>query len=186
MNHLQERRMALGLSQRQVSAEIRKVDPRYDVGMISRIENGVCYPTQRVMRALETVLQATQSELYAEDELSGFEAIAATEPLPEPTENITRVVKHLRYGPGNSLSRHELCALTGYDDRIVRNKISKAVRLYKYPIINDRTGNGYHLADEDEIDAIEREYWQLKGGGIASIQRSQAFKPILIRAGKKV
>ena len=45
MNKLQERRVFLGLTQPDVSRELRKVDPRMDVGMVSRFERGACLPT---------------------------------------------------------------------------------------------------------------------------------------------
>lgn len=45
MNRLQERRMALGLTQPQVSARLKETEPRADVGMVSRYEKGVCLPT---------------------------------------------------------------------------------------------------------------------------------------------
>ena len=38
MNRLQERRMALGLTQPQVSARLKETEPRADVGMVSRYE----------------------------------------------------------------------------------------------------------------------------------------------------
>lgn len=44
MNKLQERRVFLGLTQPDVSRELRKVDPRMDVGMVSRFERGACLP----------------------------------------------------------------------------------------------------------------------------------------------
>ena len=45
MNRLQERRLALGLTQPQVSARLKEVEARADAGVVSRYENGVCLPT---------------------------------------------------------------------------------------------------------------------------------------------
>ena len=36
MNRLKERRLALGLSQPEVSAKLKEIDPRMDVSMVSR------------------------------------------------------------------------------------------------------------------------------------------------------
>ena len=46
MNRLQETRMLLGLTQPQVPAKPKIVEPRADVGMVSRYEKGVCLHTR--------------------------------------------------------------------------------------------------------------------------------------------
>ena len=46
MNRLQETRMLLGLTQPQVHAKPKIVEPRADVGMVSRYEKGVCLHTR--------------------------------------------------------------------------------------------------------------------------------------------
>lgn len=53
MNRLQERRMALGLTQPQLSARLKETEPRADVGMVSRYEKDVCLPTAPQLAALE-------------------------------------------------------------------------------------------------------------------------------------
>ena len=53
MNRLQERRMALGLTQPQVSARLKETEPRADVGMVSRYEKGVCLPTADQLKDLD-------------------------------------------------------------------------------------------------------------------------------------
>ena len=63
-NRLRERREALGLSQIDVSQRLRAVEPRADVGMVSRYENGVCLPTRPQMDALEQTLEASRLDLY--------------------------------------------------------------------------------------------------------------------------
>lgn len=63
-NRLKERREALGLSQMDVSQRLRAVEPRADVGMVSRYENGVCLPTRPQMEALEQTLEASRMDLY--------------------------------------------------------------------------------------------------------------------------
>lgn len=69
MNRLQERRMALGLTQPQVSARLKETEPRADVGMVSRYEKGVCLPTADQLKALEDVLGASRTELYDSEDL---------------------------------------------------------------------------------------------------------------------
>ncbi len=63
-NRLQERRLALGLTQPQVSEILKHTEPRADVGMVSRYEKGVCLPTTDQLSALEGILQADRLELY--------------------------------------------------------------------------------------------------------------------------
>ena len=63
-NRLQERREALGLSQIDVSQRLRTVEPRADVSMVSRYENGVCLPTLPQMEVLEQTLEACRLDLY--------------------------------------------------------------------------------------------------------------------------
>lgn len=47
MNRLKERRLELGLTQEAVSGILKLADPRMDVSMVSRFENGVCLPRRR-------------------------------------------------------------------------------------------------------------------------------------------
>lgn len=58
MNRLKERRLELGLTQEAVSGILKLADPRMDVSMVSRFENGVCLPTEEVTEALEAALRA--------------------------------------------------------------------------------------------------------------------------------
>lgn len=68
-NRLQERRLALGLTQPQVSARLKEIEPRADVGMVSRYEKGVCLPTREQLEGLEEVLQADRMALYDAEDL---------------------------------------------------------------------------------------------------------------------
>ena len=63
MNKLQERRVFLGLTQPDVSRELRKVDPRMDVGMVSRFERGACLPTAAVLKRLTEVLNSFHPDI---------------------------------------------------------------------------------------------------------------------------
>ena len=63
-NKLRARRETLGLSQIDVSQRLRTVEPRADVGMVSRYECGVCLPTRPQMEALEQTLEASRLDLY--------------------------------------------------------------------------------------------------------------------------
>jgi transcriptional regulator with XRE-family HTH domain len=69
MNHLQEKRLALELTQPQVSARLKEVEPRADVGMVSRYEKGVCLPTGPQLSVLEELYGAARTELYDAEDL---------------------------------------------------------------------------------------------------------------------
>lgn len=69
MNRLQERRLGLGLTQPQVSAKLKEIEPRADVGMVSRYEKGVCLPTPAQLEGLEAVLQADRLTLFDAEDL---------------------------------------------------------------------------------------------------------------------
>lgn len=68
-NRLQERRLALGLTQPQVSARLKEVEARADVGMVSRYEKGVCLPTEAQLKALEELLGENRLALYDPEDL---------------------------------------------------------------------------------------------------------------------
>ena len=79
MNRLQERRMALGLTQPQVPARLKETEPRADVGMVSRYEKGVCLPTPDQLKTLEDVLGASRTELYDAEDLDLLGALPTAE-----------------------------------------------------------------------------------------------------------
>ena len=90
MNRLQERRMALGLTQPQVSARLKETEPRADVGMVSRYEKGVCLPTKDQLAALEDLYGVPRTELFDLEDLDllGLPAVES-----EPTEESEKVDK---------------------------------------------------------------------------------------------
>lgn len=90
MNRLQETRMLLGLTQPQVSANLKSVEPRADVGMVSRYEKGVCLPTKDQLAALEDLYGVPRTELFDLEDLDllGLPAVES-----EPTEESEKVDK---------------------------------------------------------------------------------------------
>lgn len=93
-NRLQKRREALGLSQIDVSQRLRAVEPRADVGMVSRYECGVCLPTRPQMEALEQTLEACRLDLYDPMDLD----LIPLFPVPprEPKHETRRGVRTMR------------------------------------------------------------------------------------------
>lgn len=89
-NRLQERRLALGLNQPQVSAKLKSVEPRADVGMVSRYEKGVCLPTQEQLAVLEELYGLSRTALYVLEDLDLLGVSAAG---CKPTEESENAVK---------------------------------------------------------------------------------------------
>lgn len=83
MNRLQERRLALELTQPQVSAKLKEVEPRADVGMVSRYEKGVCLPTGPQLSILEELYGAARTELYDAEDLDLLGALRSAESAPD-------------------------------------------------------------------------------------------------------
>lgn len=90
MNRLQETRMLLGLTQPQVSAKLKSVEPRVDVGMVSRYEKGVCLPTKDQLAALEDLYGVPRTEIFDLEDLDllGLPAVES-----EPTEESEKADK---------------------------------------------------------------------------------------------
>ncbi|MCI2057231.1 MAG: helix-turn-helix transcriptional regulator [Oscillibacter sp.] len=83
MNRLQERRLALELTQPQVSAKLKEMEPRADVGMVSRYEKGVCLPTAPQLSVLEALYGLPRTELYDLEDLDLLGCAAAELPSQE-------------------------------------------------------------------------------------------------------
>lgn len=87
-NRLQERRLALGLTQPQVSARLKEVEARADVGMVSRYEKGVCLPTEAQLKALEELLGENRLALYDPEDLDLLGVFrAGSEPVTPESED---------------------------------------------------------------------------------------------------
>lgn len=109
-NRLQERRLALGLTQPQVSRRLKQTEPRADVGMVSRYEKGVCLPTADQLSALEDILQASRLELYDEYDLDLVRAVGVPNGQdllgllgePNSAEGDAPVAKNERWHPSHA------------------------------------------------------------------------------------
>lgn len=181
MNNLKARRVELGLSQPQVSALLKKADPRMDVGMVSRFENGVCLPTPEVLVAVEAVLQAPAAELYDDAALAAIhQDKPCLEELPQATQATLDAVP---FGRKNAIARKALCAKLGLPDRKVREHIEQARRA-GHIIINEQTGRGYFRSDD--LDDIEIQYRQDTSRAMSILARRKALRLALKDAGREV
>jgi len=143
MNNLKEAREAMGLTQKELASMIQETDPRIDVGMVSRFENGVCLPTPVVARAFASRLSSSVRDLFSEEGQTYIYDVTASEapiePLPFEVEDL---LNELTEWPR---SRKDLCEALDVDDRKLRLLISEA-RRHGYVIVNH--GSGYYKTDD--------------------------------------
>lgn len=104
-NRLQERRTELGLTQPQVSERLKHIEPRADVGMVSRYEKGVCLPTGAQLAALEELYGVERTNLYNVEDLDLLSILPASAEVgadaekprrAEPPSHIGRIKKCYR------------------------------------------------------------------------------------------
>jgi transcriptional regulator with XRE-family HTH domain len=178
MNGIKERRIELGYTQPEISAYLRKVDARMDVGMVSRFENGVCLPTEKVADALCTILQATKAQLWGEEKTQEMQRKSAEQKAI--VELISRTVP---FGRENAIKRADLSRVLQVDDRKARHYIGIA-RLNGVIIINEQGGDGYFQSDD--VKDIMRQYKQETNRAMTILSRRKAIRNRLKEAGVEV
>lgn len=72
-NNLRTVREAVGMSQVEVVRKMREIDIHFDAPLLSKMENGVCMPTQRQTEKLAEIYGVEPSEIVRV-ELFGFDA----------------------------------------------------------------------------------------------------------------
>ena len=178
MNRIKERRMELGYTQPEISAYLRKVDARMDVGMVSRFENGVCLPTEKVADALCTILQATKAQLWGEGKAEEMQRKSAEQKAI--VELISRTVP---FGRENAIKREDLARVLQVNDRQARHYIGIA-RLNGVIVINDQNGDGYFQTDD--VKDLVQQYKQDTNRAMTILQRRKAIRDRLKTAGVEV
>ena len=178
MNRIKERRQELGYTQPEISTYLKRVDPRMDVGMVSRFENGACLPTEAVADALCTVLQATKAQLWGEEKTQEMQR--ANDEQKAVVELISRTVP---FGRENAIKREELARALQVNDRQARHYIGIA-RLNGVIIANDQDGGGYFQTDK--IEDIVKQYKQETSRAMTILSRRKAIRERLKEAGVEV
>ena len=182
MNRLQERRLSLGLSQPEVSAKLKEIDPRMDVGMVSRFERGACLPTLPVLEALETILQASRTELFGEDELGAIpesDAVGGASASPM-TVALASVIP---FGRRNAIPRKTLAEKLGISDRQMRKAVEDA-RNEGLIILCECNGRGYYQSSD--LNEIHVQYIQDTNRAMAILNRRRPMRELLKAAGRSV
>ena len=65
-----------------------------------------------------------------------------------------KIINFIPYGKENAVSRYELTHFTGWNDRKVRRKISKARK--EYVILSLENGSGYYQPTADDYPELRR------------------------------
>lgn len=174
MNRIKERRMELGYTQPEISAYLKRVDPRMDVGMVSRFENGACLPTEKVTDALCIILQATKAQLWGEEKAEEMQRKSAEQKAI--VELISRTVP---FGRENAIKREELARVLQVNDRQARHYIGIA-RLNGVIVINDQNGDGYFQTDK--FEDVVQEYKREKRRVLSIVERMRPLRRVLMDA----
>lgn len=182
MNRLQERRLALGLSQPDVSAKLKEIDPRMDVGMVSRFERGACLPTLPVLEGLEAILQASRAELFGADELGAIPEIEGAGGVSASPMTVT-LAGAIPFGRRNAISRTALAKKLGMSDRQMRKAIEDA-RSEGLIILCECNGRGYYQSDD--LNEIHIQYIQDTNRAMAILKRRKPMRELLKAAGRSV
>ncbi len=142
-NNIKAAREALGLGQKELAALAREIEPRIDVGMISRFENGVCLPTPIVAERLASALGVSSRDLFSPE---GQEYLLNIRDADEPVEGLPFVLEDLMNELGSTpRTRRELCVALDISDRRLRKRIAEAREL-GYCIVNQ--GDGYFIPED--------------------------------------
>lgn len=128
---LKEYRTANKLTVRKLTEELKTVDPRFTMAMVSNMENGVVEPPERVKAWL-----------------AGKQIAMNEDPLTEEEDIVIRCLTgHFKDKP---MEREELKYWTGLSDRIMRKAI-EGLRNRGYWILND--GYGYYITfNKDDLE----------------------------------
>ena len=182
MNNIRDLRLSLGMTQPQLAALLREADRRIDTGMVSRFETGVCYPTEPVLCALESALQAHRGDIYSEAPVFTSDDPAGSDAILDASAPVQTLVKLLgdRKHP---MTRAELARRMGMSDRTMRKTIQQA-RMCGYLILNDQDGRGYYLGSDTRD--MERQYRQDTSRALSVLKRRKPLREKLKETGYPV
>lgn len=170
MNRLKERRLELGLTQEDVSGILKLADPRMDVSMVSRYENGVCLPPEAVMTALEAAMRTDRAYLYGDEDKAD---------IPQRTTETERIAALIPHGRRNAISRAELAAALHSTDRKMRKAVAEAKK-QGVMICND--GDGYYQSDE--LSDLWRQYRRETARAMSILKARKPIREVLKAAGR--
>ena len=135
---LREVRKNRGITQTELASLVKWADPTADQVLISTLERGEIYPSEKLCAALCEAMDCTEKDLY-----NGIEAMFVNPHGDEISETTMRLAEVIVFGAENAISRTELRMMTGWSDRVLRRNIQKA-REEGMVICNSQDGKGYY------------------------------------------
>ncbi len=93
------------------------------------------------------------------------------------------VLAAIPFGSENAIKRRDLCARLGMNDRQVR-KLIELARAEGHIIVNNQSGAGYFQSND--LDEIERQYWQDTARAMTILRRRKELRRRLREAGRPV
>lgn len=104
--NLRETRLDRRLTQPQIVAKMKEVEPRVDVALYSKMESGICLPTPPLMGVILSVLDCPLHDIYALDEI----AFPSVQPDVIEIPEEARVPVHPRKPDRRKGDRHRSCS----------------------------------------------------------------------------
>ena len=92
------------------------------------------------------------------------------------------IIELLKEGKENAVTRETLCAMTGMNDRTIRNEIERLRR--EYVILNDQDGKGYYLSKNEK--EVRRYVRQEEARAKAIFYRLRPARELLKSEKKKI
>ena len=183
MNHVRERRLALGLTQRQAAGMCRDIDAAMDASTLSRIENGMCLPTAKGLEALEIVFKTSAADLFPPEDLRIVRHLEDVSERQDVSECATVLEQLIPLGRDRAVKREDLARMLEVTDRRVRLMIEQA-RGAGLLICNDGDGRGYYRTDA--VEDLVKQYRQDTHRALSILYRRKAVRKALIAAGVDV
>lgn len=168
MNNLRELRMAKGLTQLELARRVREADPTVDQSSISFLERGDIYPGEKLMAALCSALECPEDAIYSGIETAFIPAVQVIH--SETTDLLAQV---LDFGAEKAISRKDLAARLGVNDRTMREWIERA-RAEGMVIANDQKGDGYYRPATKE--ELMRQYQQSRSRTLAQLRQQKYIR----------
>ena len=178
-NSIKAAREALGLKQKEVASLLQEVEPRIDVGMLSRFENGVCLPTPIVANRLASVLGVDFRDLFSPE---GQEYIQNIRDADEPVEGLPFILEDLINELGSTpRTRRELCEALDISDRRLRKRIAEAREL-GYCIVNK--GDGYFIPED--LSDMKQFYFTERHRALSILRGLRRLRKFLQKMGVQI
>ena len=146
-NNIQRIRIDKGLTQPEVVERIAL--PFIDVPMLSRLERGICLPTEMTLERLASALSCDLEDLYelGKEDYLYFRTRHLSHQKRSESFEVTELMIEIPHGAENAIHKRDLMHALDVSDRKLSKLISEA-RQCGYIIL--AMGRGYYQTTEEE------------------------------------